>query len=55
MQAQKEGTQVFDFLSADNAMLEAEKKYRDESGSNSGFSTEQLAMLEQQEAITNER
>ena len=53
MQAQKEGTQVFDFLSADNAMLEAEKKYRDESGS--GFSAEQLAMLEQQEAITNER
>lgn len=49
-QAQKEGNQVFDFLSSDNALLEAEKKMRD-----GGFTMEQLALLEEEEAMVSER
>lgn len=60
LQAQKAGVStaaapLFDFLSADHAMLEAERKYREEGGAPGGFSPEQLAILEEQEAITNER
>lgn len=42
---------MFDFLSNDNALLEAEKKYRDDGV----FTVEQLSVLEHAEAMANER
>lgn len=43
---------MFDFLSNDHALLEAEKKYRDDGQS---FTVDQLQELEQSEAMVAER
>ena len=42
---------MFDFLSNDNALLEADKKYRDDGA----FTVEQLSVLEHAEVMANER
>jgi hypothetical protein len=60
LKAQKLGGQgsqaSFDFLSADHSRLEAERRFREEGGGKgAGFTPEQLALLEQEEAITAER
>ncbi len=58
LKAQKlgvQGTQAsFDFLTADHSLLEAERRFREE-GKGAGFTPEQLALLEQEEAVTSER
>ena len=59
LKAQKTGATapaaVFDFLSADHGAMEAERRAREEGGAKGGFTPEQLALLEEQEATTQER
>lgn len=58
LKAQKQGLQgtqaSFDFLAADHSLLEAGRRLREE-GKGAGFTPEQLALLEQEEAVTAER
>ncbi|GAB5030018.1 qa-syp4 tlg2p syntaxin 16-type [Nannochloropsis oceanica] len=53
------GAPFFDFLSAEHGgaggLLEIERKMREEGGIEGGFTPEQLAVLEEQEAVTAER
>jgi syntaxin 16 len=58
LKAQKAGAApFFDFLSADHGagLLEMERRTREEGGMQGGFTPEQLAVLEEQEAVTAER